>query len=492
MRISPSRHPVQRVDLVRANESISQRKATQLLEQISQLKRRNVPPAISGVAPSPVVICPDLAAAKDRYDRAMATRQWVDFDDLIVLPVRVLDDHRELVQQYHTRYRWVCIDEYQDIDAWQYRLIRHLVAADGNLCAIGDPDQAIYSFRGADVSFFQRFEQDFPSARRVSLTKNYRSTRPIVDASSQMILPATLLEDRSDQQATNDTDSPNLVAIHQCTTERAEAEFVVHSIERLIGGSSFFSLDSGRVDSHEGEALSFGDFAVLYRTDAVSGPLVEALGRSGMPYQKRVHTPLADHPLVEQLLPFLTDQPVDEDPIAGATLTVADRLHAAIARMDEPVAEAQADPTVASLHQIARHHGDDFQGFVNELTLGADVDLWDPRADRVSLLSLHAAKGLEFPVVFIVGCEDGIIPLKWGAADDADLAEERRIFFVGMTRAKNRLVLTHAGKRRWRGKVGLRSPSPYLRDIEQQLLETHHHRATRKRPANDDQPTLFT
>ena len=350
--------------------------------------------------------------------------------------------------------------------------------ADGNLCAIGDPDQAIYGFRGADVSYFQRFQEDFPAAKTISLIRNYRSTRTIVDASLQVIAPESLVDERS---LWAQVEGPDRIEIHQCATDRAEAEFVVHTVERMIGGSTFFSVDSGRVETHEGEALSFGDFAVLYRTDAQAEALAEAFARSGMPFQKRSHDSLADQPAVQTLIRLMDELPEGQ--------SVPERLDQAAAELvgDDPQLEA----SLSAIRLLAERHKGDARQFLSELALGMDVDLWDPRADRIALLTLHAAKGLEFAVVFITGCEDGLVPLHWGSPDEADLAEERRLLFVGMTRAQTRLFLTHARKRRRHGKIRQCEVSPFLRDIEQQLLERLEHRPGKKRARPQNQPTLF-
>jgi DNA helicase-2/ATP-dependent DNA helicase PcrA len=170
-------------------------------------------------------------------------------------------------------------------------------------------------------------------------------------------------------------------------------------------------------------------------------------------------------------------------------LTVAELVGQAVGQPEEP--DRQAGPYLAGLRSLAARFDRDLPGFLSELALGVDADVWDPRADRVSLLTLHAAKGLEFPVVFIVGCEDGIIPIHFGPEDEPDTAEERRLFFVGMTRAQTRLILTHARRRRWRGKVRPSNPSPFLRDIQQQLLAQHDHRLRRKRPPQEHQRLLF-
>jgi superfamily I DNA/RNA helicase len=401
------------------------------------------------------------AEALDVYQRELRARGWVDFDDLILLPLELLRTNADLVQAHRSRYRWVSVDEYQDIDGAQYELVKLLVPADGNLCAIGDPDQAIYGFRGADVAYFQRFHDDFPGGRTVCLTRNYRSTQTIVDAALQLIAPASLLDDR---QLVAHGLGPEQVEIHACSTDRAEAEFVVHTIERLLGGSTFFSLDSSRVDTHEGESLSFADFAVLYRTEAQADALVEALHRSGMPFQRRSHYPLADQPLVQTVVHAM----VDHQQESPAEASVLERLELAAANLPEPDKEAEA--CLVALRSLAARHSN----------------------DRITLLTFHASKGLEFPVVFLVGCEDGVLPLHWGGTpDEQSLAEERRLFFVGMTRAQQRLILTHAHKRPWRGKVREQAPSPFLDDIQRQLLAFHQHRATKKPVSTDRQQTLF-
>jgi superfamily I DNA/RNA helicase len=151
----------------------------------------------------------------------------------------------------------------------------------------------------------------------------------------------------------------------------------------------------------------------------------------------------------------------------------------------------QAESLLAALRAAASRCGNDLAQFFSELALGAQVDLWDPRADRVSLLTLHAAKGLEFPVVFLVGCEDGLLPLHWGNPDETALAEERRLFFVGMTRAQRRLVLTYAMKRLRHGSVRPATPSPFLRDIERRLVAWHEERLARKPLPRAHQQTLF-
>ena len=457
----------ERQQLLRETLGVPVRRTRSLLSAISAAKRTGRPPSEA-----------KQADIYHRYQQELDARNLVDFDDLIGRTIQVFESDTGLRDAYRERSRWVCIDEYQDVDEQQVRLIKLLVPPDGNICAIGDPDQAIYRFRGADVRFFARFTADFPGAQVVRLTRNYRSDRNIVHLSSQVIAPSG-----SEQQSIPVlADAPSLITLHEARTEKAEAEFVVHSIEALLGGHSFFSIDSGRSRDAEDRAVSFADIAVLYRTEAQAEAVVEALHRSGMPFQKHAHTRLLDHPGVARLIDTLREQPGD-----GALVA---RLEVACEKAEaNEIEETRA--ALELLQPLARECGDDLERFLSTLALETQVDTWDPRADRISLLTLHAAKGLEFPIVFIVGCEDGILPLTWGKAEAAALEEERRLFYVGVTRAKTKLYLCHARKRRRRGTVQAMSPSPYLADIEEQLLERRRSQLSARGKKKTDQLELF-
>lgn len=396
----------------------------------------------------------------EQYTSALRARGLVDFDDLALLPVRLLEHEAAVRSTYRARWTCLAVDEYQDVDALQYRLLRALAPDDGDLCAIGDPDQAIYGFRGGDVGFFLRFAEDFPPARRVQLTRNYRSSATIVAAALQAVAPDTLVPDRA-LTAVAPADLTLPVTLHEAASERAEAEFVVATIERLLGGSSYFSIDSGRVDQGSLAALSFADFALLTRTRAQLDPLAEALERAGMPFQQRTHDRLLDRPEVAAIVAALRG--TEQTPDAAEEADVAQRVRAAAA------GEEELHEAVELLDPLARRCGNDLGRFLTELSLGEEVDSFDPRADRIALLTLHAAKGLEFEVVFLTGCDDGLLPLRWGA--ECDLAEERRLFFVGMTRARSRLVLSRARRRLRHSAVAEMAPSPFLADIAPQLLE---------------------
>ena len=498
----------ERVGLLQEALGISERRARGRLSAISRARR---------IAASPSEEVP--GEVMEAYAGAMEARNLCDFDDLVLRAADALESDPGIREQYRRRYRWVSVDEYQDVDAQQVRLLKQLVAPDGNLCAIGDPDQAIYGFRGADVRFFSEFRRDFPGTRVVRLARNYRSERNIVALSAQVIgrsdaipdsgsgsgpdsLPGSLPDSGSGSgpdslpgslpdsgagsapaAAPAAGDVPDLVTLHEAPTERAEAEFIVQALEQVLGGHSFFSIDSGRSADGDGSALSFSDFAVLYRTEAQVPALAEALRRSGMPFQHRSHRLLLEHPGVVAAVDALRESP--------GPGPVGERLEAVC------TAGGRRDPQMLEACELLRPAavacGDDLEGFLSDLASGTEADTWDPRADRISLLTLHAAKGLEFPVVFIAGCENGLLPLTWGKADKAALAEERRLFYVGVTRAKSRLYLCRAAKRLWRGKVRELPPSPYLADIEERLLERRRSRIPGKRQQNEDgQLKLFS
>ena len=285
------------------------------------------PPALPGL-PS----LPGLASLRARYDGALAAAGALDLDDLVARTVQVLDGDAAVRRTLQRRYRWISVDEYQDVNAAQYRLLRLLAGGGANLCVIGDPDQAIYGFRGADHRYFLSFGDDFAGAETLRLDRNYRSTQAqgILTAAGQVIArhpgheathsiadhEARSPRDAGDRQhlrtGVGRARRPSHPAarvkldVYRAPTDRAEAEYVVHQVERMIGGTSYFSLDSGRVDD-DGlpEVRTFGDFAVLYRLNAQAKLLEEAFDRSGIPYQTAGAASLAEQQPVREILALL-------------------------------------------------------------------------------------------------------------------------------------------------------------------------------------------
>lgn len=492
----------------------------------------------------------EVHAAREIYDAALRQRGQLDFDDLLGEAIRRLENNEAVKSAVHQRYRWIFVDEYQDLNPAQHRLLKLLVHAQAVLTAIGDPNQAIYGFRGADVTYFSRFKEDFAGAAELRLAENYRSAPTILSASTQVIdagsasvalpLSPTLL-------------TPGRLTIHAAPTEKAEAEYVVHQIEKMVGGTSMFSQDSGRVEKERGSERSFGDFAVLYRLNALRPALEEALARSGMPYQISGDTPLLSRRGVRELAaaircffnladPTESEAAVKIDPknlarllqfaVSGVGEQTAPRAAAFFQKLHKLEANALAEfmrreqnlaekqklallafscelqeagrrlstnglaealrflfnlPTWKSLlgaddalsanfqrvHNLARGYdapGDrgTVRAFFDALSLEGAADHFDHRAEKIALMTLHAAKGLEFPVVFIVGCEETLLPMQLpGLVTEAE--EERRLFYVGMTRAKEQLYLLRAKRRSLFGRTNENPPSRFLADIEEQL-----------------------
>lgn len=383
------------------------------------------------------------------------------FDDLIILTVKLLTENEDILNTYRSRFKYVSVDEYQDIDENQYKLIRLLVPQDGSIFVIGDPNQAIYGFRGGDAKFFNNFTQDYPETQVINLKNNYRSTNSIVDASNQMINCFNIV---------SKFDKPHeKITIHKAPTDKAEAEFIASTIENLIGGHSFFSIDSQRTDGCECD-YSFSDFAILYRTSSQLPPIIEALKRTGMPFVKLSNDLLCEQKHVMELINSLNDE-----------YPICEQIEKSNYEIDNYI--------LKFLIKIA-HKSKNKQEFIHEVSMLTEADTLDKRADRITLMTLHASKGLEFKCVFIAGLENEILPL-YRAKEDKAIEEERRLLYVGMTRAKERLFLTHAEKRKWLGVFKNLQISPFLTKIKDDLLKLSKFDRIYEEKDNSEQLSLF-
>lgn len=400
---------------------------------------------------------------KSLYKENELPENLLEFDDLITLTLKLFKENHEVLKSYQERYKYVSVDEYQDIDVNQYELIKLLVPFDGNIIAIGDPNQAIYGFRGGNSKFFNNFKEDYPNVQLVNLKNNYRSTNTIVDASNQMINSFNII---------SKYDKPHeKITIHTAPTDKAEAEFVVSTIESMIGGHSFFSFDSDRAEGQE-ENYSFSDFAILYRTSTQLKPVIEALQRSGMPFVKLSNDLLCENKHIRNFLQGLSeDLPLDEQ-IKDLEGRIDDYILKYLEKMSETFTTREE--------------------FIHEVSLLTERDTLDERADRISLMTLHASKGLEFKCVFIIGIEDGIMPL-YRAETPEEKEEERRLLYVGMTRAEQRLFLCRAIKRFMLGSSKNLNPSPYLEKIRNDLLalSKYERESKEKEKENSNQLSLF-
>jgi DNA helicase II / ATP-dependent DNA helicase PcrA len=392
------------------------------------------------------------------YEDALRSGGFFDFDDLIRVPLDLLREEGT-ARRYREMFKYVMVDEYQDINAVQYALLGRLVSDEANICAVGDSDQAIYAFRGADVGNFLNFERDFAGACRIVLKKNYRSSQVIVAASSQLIGHNGR---RIEKELEAVREKGVQISIISLPDEKSEAETVVGEIEGRVGGTSHYSLlmaDKARDFPEQGNG--FHHFAVIFRTNAQAKVLEEAFFESGIPYQV----------VRGESRTWAGDMAETLRCRAAQGFSLPDPREIVRDLSDDM---GLSDDDHALVHQLAgafmdRSPPEALKCIADELKLLASGDAYDPRAEAVTLMTLHMAKGLEFKVVFITGAEDGLIPFTPGT-DEADMEEERRLFYVGMTRAKDELIITHARDRFMYGRRLSGRPSPFLGEIPEDLV----------------------
>lgn len=454
-----------------------------------------------------------------RYESMKHNAKALDFDDLLLETVRMLAEVPPVLEQWRRRFHYILVDEYQDTNKVQYRLIKMLAGERENICVVGDDWQSIYSWRGADFTNILNFERDFPGATVIKLEKNYRSTKPILDAAHNVI---TKNLQRSDKKLTTDHDGGQPVQVIHVASETHEAEAVISRIK--------LSVDA-RIRGYE-------DFVILYRTNAQSRAIEEAMLRYGVPYKMVGGTRFYDRAEVKDVLCYLRllYQPSDRAsflrianvPTRGLgdvsvekfltwaelsglsivdALSVADECEGLTPRAKsafkelgdalKSLAEEIPDLTLAKLIELVIRRfryleylddgsvrAEERQGNVKELVSDAedrpDIDLQtyleevalvsslDEVADKpaVTLMTLHGAKGLEFPVVFMTGMEEGLFPQTRALYDQSELEEERRLCYVGMTRAKEELYLLTASSRLSFGTRQYNPPSRFLDDME--------------------------
>jgi uncharacterized protein (TIGR00375 family) len=496
------------------------------------------------------------------YQNMLAIQNLYDYEDLMFHVVRQFESGEDICKKYQKQFQHVFVDEYQDLNQAQYRIIRALTPARDtikDLCVIGDPDQAVYGFRGSDVQYFNRFISDYPQTGVINLIRNYRSTKTILNASFQVI--KNHRHPSSDERTYSQIDGAKVISIMETATEKTEAQTIAGVIEQQIGGTGFHSVDTGKViDANSVMSRSYSDFAVLYRTNAQHRALEKVFERAGIPFQiasretalnqkglpeiisllkaieghggyldyenvmrllitgigKKTLDPFKDwcyrnrftlqqglfqaarfpvpglKPSRQQILNEFSRQLSQyKENISG--LSVADKLLYlekntklfGILNNDAKIKEA-----FVRLVEVAVNCGTDLIGFFSSIALHTDTDVYAQQAEKVSLMTMHAAKGLEFPVVFITGCEEDLIPLKQRNGEQADIEEERRLFYVAMTRAKDRLYLTRAKKRRIYGKIEAHILSHFVADIENRLKQDDTLRLKKRKKKGPEQMQL--
>jgi DNA helicase-2/ATP-dependent DNA helicase PcrA len=466
------------------------------------------------------------------YQQRLRENNAMDFDDLLLYPLELFRQSPEILAMYTQRFRYVLVDEFQDTNRAQYVFLQALASRERNVFAVGDDDQSIYRWRGAEVRNLLDFEQDFPDCKIFRLEQNYRSTGNILEAAHSVIarnrhrLPKKLWTQR---------EAGEPVAIIAADNEFHEAQIVLDKISEAI------SYHNGAAYSH-----TFKDFAILYRTNAQSRVIEDTLRRAGIPYvivgglrfyeRKEVKDVLAYMRLATNPADSVSLRRIINYPLRGIGETTIQKLeefarnhkimlYQALSRVSEITsiktglrnkvlefyefinryvslktelsllewANALVDATglirllksenaqerldnirelLNSINEYTRQFPNaTIEGYLERVSLITDIDAWDEKSNAVTLMTLHSAKGLEFPVVFITGLEEGLFPLIRDGSVDADIEEERRLFYVGTTRAKEKLFLSHAY---WRNRFGNESisclPSRFLEELDEQFV----------------------
>jgi DNA helicase-2/ATP-dependent DNA helicase PcrA len=478
-----------------------------------------------------------VAKCYKAYQAELRQSEAMDFDDLIMLTLRLFDQNPDVLAYYQQRYQYIHVDEYQDTNHAQYQLVKLLASRFKNICVVGDADQSIYGWRGADMQNILDFEKDYPEAKVVMLEENYRSTKKILQAANAVI--NNNRNRRPKKLWTQNADGEQIV-YYRARDEREEAVFVASTIDNIV-------CEQGK---------NFKDFAVLYRTNAQSRTIEEALLKSNIPYTMVGGTKFYSRKEIRDVISYLnviantadniSYERIVNEPKRGvgpgtlekirdfanlqnmslldasanimlsgvkgkaaqAVWDLANLLMNLRADLDKynvtELVEAVLDKTgyldalrvQNTLESQARIENieefltvtknfdenqddapkdesgiDKLSRFLNDLALIADTDDGDAETAEVTLMTLHAAKGLEFPIVFLIGMEEGVFPLSRAAEDQDELEEERRLAYVGITRAEQLLFVTNANTRTLFGKTSYNRPSRFIREIDDELLQ---------------------
>ena len=493
-----------------------------------------------------------VAKCYTAYQKELRQSEAMDFDDLIMLTLRLFDKNPDVLTYYQQRYQYIHVDEYQDTNHAQYQLVKLLASRFKNICVVGDADQSIYGWRGADMQNILDFEKDYPEAKVVLLEENYRSTKTILQAANEVIRNN---RNRRPKNLWTQNEDGEEIVYYRANDEQDEALFVARTIDQL---------------SREG--YSHKDFAVLYRTNAQSRTVEEALLKANIPYTMVGGTKFYSRKEIRDVISYLnlianpsdniSYERVVNEPKRGVGPGTVDKirnfassqeislLDASANIMLSPVKgkAAQAVYEFANLILDLRDRLDDYSvtelvelvlkktgysaalaaqatlesqarienieeflsvtknfdenpdnpadetgldklsRFLNDLALIADTDDGDQESSEVTLMTLHAAKGLEFPVVFLVGMEENVFPLSRASEDEDELEEERRLAYVGITRAEKILYLTNANSRLLYGRTNYNQPTRFLREISSDLLNYQ----GLARPANSSFKVSYT
>ena len=499
-----------------------------VLSEISNAKNEMLEPADYALRANGEYRKETIAEVYKMYQKKLKDNNAVDFDDIINYTIKILSENPDVLEYYSNKFEYVLVDEYQDTNKAQFTLVSMLAARFGNITAVGDNNQGIYSFRGADITNILNFERDFPGTKIIKLEQNYRCTQNILDAANAVIKNN---ESKYEKNLWTQNNKGDLPYVFRGDTEYDEANFIVEQIRRL----------------KREEYLDYNDFTVLYRMNSQSRSIEDILRREDIPYKivgglkfyerKEIKDIIAYLRLIENTADNLSLQRIINEPKRGIGKTSLDNIEAVANQNDismyEVIKRADAfglnrvyvnsrnfinqieelrskkDTLIISelIKETLRITGyskaleledtteaenrlenlDEFltvaiefeeeladntlADFLEGITLSSDIDNTDETEDSVTLMTLHSAKGLEFPVVFLVGMEEGIFPGYKSIGEQKELEEERRLCYVGITRAKQHLFLTCARQRTIFGSTSCNQVSRFVKEIPEELLD---------------------
>lgn len=443
----------------------------ELAQRISWAKNALILPDSSETLP-PWDIYPHWPSCYRVYQEKISSGRLLDFDELLIRTVSLLEKDDELRLALQSRLPYVFIDEFQDINPSQFRLFQLLTRIDGEWMVIGDPNQAIYGFRGADAVFFSHLRRGYPNLTEISLVETFRLNQTILAASSQVIESA--IDKRTVGLISRLKGEPTLKVAGLSSAEE-EGEYIARIIEEEMGG---LSLSAKGMDSFSGfrhnQPRSFADFAVLYRLHAQGVLLAKTFSKQGIPYKKVQEVHWVERPEIRACLTLLRSLPYP-DISPGTAL---DKIFLTKIPEIHPTS-VEGEAAVKKLSLWAATFKGPLKEFIELLSIQTGLDTYEPDQETVKLMTLHASKGLEFPVVIIAGCEGNLLPLT--LLKESDPEEERRLFYVGLTRAREKVILTWSKNRTLFGKKQVQFPSPFLENIRAPLKEQLNIEGTRLR-----------
>ena len=497
--------------------------------QISYLKNKMITPSAQ-LRKARTILEKKVVEVYSAYQKALKENDALDFDDLLLYPLELFDKHPKILAKYQKKWKYILVDEYQDTNRPQFFFLTRLSETNEQICVVGDDDQSIYGWRGADVTNILDFEKFFPSCRIFTLEKNYRSTQQILDAATAVV---THNDRRAKKTLVAENGSGELLGLIETRDELEEADAIISALEKEIKLNK----------------RTFNHFAVLYRTNAQSRALEDSFRRMGIPYnligsvrfydRKEVKDVLAYLRLVINLKDTISLRRIVNFPPRGIGMKTMDKcvlqaeadhleLFDVLRKADQlPIRGKQSDSLTEFYKLIKKYHGlrnrlsaselsrslieeagvlgqykksrdsddreryenvvellnsiDEFcakrpdsnlSDFLEEVSLLSDIDHWNDSDNRVTLMTVHSAKGLEFPVVFVSGLDDGLFPLYATLEKKKELEEERRLFYVALTRAQERVFLLYAtNRRRMGGENMLGMPSRFIGEIPAEFLD---------------------